>query len=71
MTSKFTPEAEAAWQAIPDWAKERLLNNVWCTHCHGMRIIVDFGGSVVGGDLILHGHCARCHGEVARVVEGG
>ncbi len=69
--SRFTPEAETAWAAIPTWAKERLLNKVWCRHCRTATVIVDFGGSVEREDLILHGRCASCGGEVTRVVEGG
>ena len=67
---RFTPEAETAWAAIPTGAKEKLLSKVWCLHCRTTTVIVDFGGRVEREDLILHGRCANCGAEVARVVEG-
>lgn len=33
--------------------------------------ITHFTGRIERGDLILTGQCIQCHGEVARVVEGG
>jgi len=71
MVSRFTPEAEAVWVAIPAWAKEKLQSTVWCPHCRTGVSMVDFWGRVEKEDLVLHGRCANCAGEVARVVESG
>ena len=71
MDSRFTPEAEAAWAVIPSSAKEKLISKVWCPYCRTAAVMVDFGGRVEGKDLVLHGQCASCGGQVARVVEGG
>jgi hypothetical protein len=32
--------------------------------------IANFSGAIKGGDLLLVGRCAECHGDVARVIEG-
>ena len=69
VVSRFTAEAEAVWVAIPAWAKEKLLSTVWCPHCRTGTSMVDFGGKVEKKDLVLHGRCASCGGEIARVVE--
>ena len=33
--------------------------------------IVNFRGTIEGGDLILPGFCSKCGTEVVRLVEGG
>lgn len=51
--------------------RKRLLSNVWCDRCSHETTITNFiSGTIKGGDLLLVGKCAECHGEVARVVEG-
>ena len=69
MSVKFTTEAQTVWNSIPPQMQERLLCNVWCTHCSGVTTISEFTGEVENGDLILRGSCASCGGNVARVVE--
>jgi hypothetical protein len=32
--------------------------------------MMDFSGEVHGKSLVLFGQCVRCHGKVARVLEG-
>ena len=44
--------------------------NVWCGHCGHETTITNFSGTIKGGDLLLVGKCAECHGDVARVIEG-
>jgi hypothetical protein len=67
----FTPPAAKLWKAIPEDIRKKLLMNVWCGHCHQGTTIINFSGAVKGGDLLLVGKCAVCHGDVARVVEQG
>jgi len=71
MKNKFTPKARKIWEAIPLPMQEKILNNVWCSTCRKMTTMVHFAGKEEGGDLILTGQCARCNGNVARVVETG
>lgn len=51
-------------------ARQRLLSNVWCSQCRFETTITNFSGTIKGGDLLLVGNCAECHGDVARVIEG-
>ena len=60
-------------EALPDFsrpARQRLLANVWCGQCRHEVTITNFTGTIKGGDLLLLGKCAECHGDVARVIEG-
>jgi len=66
---KFTHQALELWQKIPEWAQEKLLSNVYCSHCNAMTTVVEFTGQVVGGDIVLKGKCQSCEGKVARVIE--
>ena len=50
--------------------QEKILDNVFCSHCRDSVRIVDYSGSVVSGDLLLKGNCAICGHQVARLVEG-
>ena len=65
----FTEPAAKLWKAIPADIKELLLANVWCGQCRDATIITNFTGVVRKGDLLLVGKCARCHGDVARLIE--
>ncbi len=67
----FTPPARRRWESIPADIRQRLLSNVWCVHCGHETTITNFSGTIKGGDLLLVGKCAECHGNVARVIEGG
>lgn len=66
----FTPQALKRWESIPGEVRQRLLRNVWCAHCSKETTIAHFAGRIERGDLILAGQCNRCHGDVARVIEG-
>lgn len=50
--------------------RQRLLANVWCGHCARETTVTDITGRIQRGNLLLTGRCARCGGEVARVIEG-
>jgi len=66
----FTPPARQRWESIPADIRKRLLSNVWCGGCRHEVTITNFTGAIKGGDLLLVGKCAKCHGDVARVIEG-
>ena len=65
----FTAPARQRWESIPAHIRQRLLANVWCGQCRHEVIITNFSGTIKGGDLLLVGKCAECHGDVARVIE--
>ena len=66
---KFTAPAAKLWDAIPTDIRKKLLSNVWCGNCRHEVTITNFTGAVKGGDLLLVGLCAVCHGDVARLIE--
>jgi len=66
----FTKPARQRWESIPTDIRQRLLSNVWCGRCRHEVTITNFNGAIKGGDLLLVGQCAECHGDVARVIEG-
>ncbi|WP_404299429.1 hypothetical protein [Alicycliphilus denitrificans] len=66
----FTKPARQRWESIPADIRQRLLSNVWCGQCRHETTITNFTGTIKGGDLLLVGKCAECHGDVARVIEG-
>jgi len=66
----FTKPAAKFWAEIPQDIRKKLLTNVWCAACHHEVAITNFTGVMKGGNLLLVGKCAECHGDVARVVEG-
>lgn len=65
----FTDPARQRWESIPADVRKRLLSNVWCSKCRHESTIINFSGTIRGGDLLLVGHCAECHSDVARVIE--
>jgi hypothetical protein len=67
---EFTKAARQRWESIPAEIRQRLLANVWCGRCGHETTITNFSGTIKGGDLLLVGKCAECHGDVARVIEG-
>ncbi len=68
MTEEFSLEARAIWDLVPQWAKEKVLRNVWCGQCNGTTEIVDFTGEAQRGTLIVKGYCGKCGGRVVRVI---
>ncbi len=69
MTETFSDEAKPLWDAVPQWAKEKLLSNVWCGQCRDMTTIISFPGEALRGNLILSGICHTCGGPVVKVLE--
>jgi len=65
-----TQPAAKFWAEIPPDIRKKLLANVWCAACRNEVTITNFTGVMKGGNLLLVGKCAECHGDVARVVEG-
>ena len=68
-SQRFSHRAKHFWERIPEDIRHALLANVWCSKCAGSTTIVDFRGTIDGGDLILRGSCSRCGAEVARHIE--
>ncbi len=66
----FTKPARQRWESIPADIRQRLLSNVRYGQCRRETTITNFSGTIKGGDLLLVGKCAECHGDVARVIEG-
>lgn len=66
----FTRPARQRWESIVADIRQRLLANVWCGQCRHAVTITNFSGTIKGGNLVLEGKCAECHGDVARVIEG-
>lgn len=66
----FTLPARLRRESLPAQIRQRLLANVWCGQCRHEVTITNFSGTIKGGDLLLVGKCAECHGDVARVIEG-
>lgn len=67
----FTAPAAELWSVIPPDTRNLLISNVWCGKCRRKVTITNYFGTVRGGNLLLVGRCAECHGDVARVVESG
>lgn len=66
----FTKPAHQRWETIPADIRQRLLSNIGCGQCRHESTITNFSSSIKGGDVLLVGKCAECHGDVARVIEG-
>jgi hypothetical protein len=66
---RFSHQAKNRWEGIPEEFRQRVLANVWCGKCAAGTTIVNFRGTIDGGDLILRGFCSRCGAEVARHIE--
>jgi hypothetical protein len=62
----FTKPARQCWESIPADIRQRLLSNVWCSHCLHETTITHFSGTLKGGDLLLMSQCAKYRSDVAR-----
>lgn len=67
MNKELTPKEK--WNSIEKEFQDKILNNVWCNTCKCTKIIEYKVYSNKGG-IILRGKCAKCGGDVARVIEG-
>ena len=66
---RLTPEARKRWQQVPDWAKEKILQAVWCGTCLAGTPMQLREGRMKERDLILEGICRKCGAEVTRLIE--
>ena len=66
---QMTPKARRLWEEVPNWARPKILNNVWCSGCGGICSIANVEMTVEEGDLVLRGICTKCNDSVCRVVE--
>jgi hypothetical protein len=65
----FTPQALRRWKKIPEWARKKILDNVFCSICLGSVTILLETAEMNGKDLILQGKCRHCGKDICRVVE--
>lgn len=65
----YQKKALQIWEKIPSNIRFKLLNNVWCSQCSATCSISEPHMSLVGGDLLMKGHCVTCGSDVARLVE--
>jgi len=65
----FTPQALLRWKKIPEWARKKILDNVFCGRCLSSVTILLETAEMNGNDLILRGKCKQCGKDVCRVVE--
>jgi len=65
----FTPQALRRWKKIPEWAQEKILDNVFCSRCRGSVTTLLETAEMKGKDLILRGKCKNCGKDICRVVE--
>ena len=68
-TDPFTPGAARRWKKAPEWAREHILSNVFCTNCLGSVPSILETADMKKRDLILRGKCKHCGNDVCRVVE--
>jgi hypothetical protein len=67
--TKFSPEALTFWNKLSLTVQLFLLENVYCTQCKDIVIILNYKGSIDEGDLFLEGVCGRCGSNVYKIVE--
>ncbi|WP_254871154.1 hypothetical protein [Bacillus sp. Marseille-Q1617] len=56
------------WKSMPPDLRKRLEGNVFCSKC-GVTTIVDYHVDSIDHDIVLKGHCKKCNGKVARVID--
>jgi hypothetical protein len=66
---KFTPLARRRWEQVPHWARERILETVWCSNCLEGTPIDLRVGRMEDDNLILEGFCKICGHDVVRLIE--
>jgi hypothetical protein len=65
----FTPQALRRWKEIPEWARKKILDNVYCGRCIGPVTILLKTAEMNGKALVLRGKCKECGKDICRVVE--
>jgi hypothetical protein len=66
---QFTPQARTRWDKVPDWAREKILETVWCGDCltgTPMQLRI---GRMEDECLLLEGTCKVCGNDVVRLIE--
>ena len=66
---KFTPQAKKRWEQVPARAREKILEEVWCSQCRTGRPLQLHEGKMASNGLILTGICKVCGGKAVRLVE--
>ena len=61
-------EALLMWEKIPNHARMKLLNNVYCSRCQKVTSAAQASVVRSGGDLLINGNCIRCDADVTRYV---
>jgi len=67
--AEFTPEARKRWETVPQWAREKILESVWCGSCMTGTSMQVHVGKMEDECLILEGTCKTCGHEVVRLIE--
>lgn len=62
-------KAHEKWNSIPSHQQQKILENVWCTRCSSVTKVIQPVFDQIDQDLLIKGNCAKCNGEVARLVE--
>jgi tetratricopeptide (TPR) repeat protein len=66
---KGDKKAIATWERVPNSARLRLLNNIYCHKCKESRGIRNATALIVQQDLVIKGACIICNAPVARCME--
>lgn len=56
------------WGQVPDYAKDLILSNVYCSKC-GNTTVVDYSMHSDSLGIVINGKCVTCGSKVVRVVE--
>ena len=64
-----TKEAVNAWNKIPNDARLKILNNVWCSNCRCSRSIGHALAQIINNDFLIKGTCISCGHNVVRYIE--
>lgn len=56
------------WGQVPDYAKDIILSNVYCSKC-GNTTVVDYSMHSDRLGIVINGKCINCGTKVVRVVE--
>lgn len=67
---QFSKDAMKQWNKIPSDIQNKLLSNVFCSHCKQAVTAIDFTAQIIdSSDLLLSGICKTCHKKVSRLIE--
>ena len=61
--------ANKKWLKIPQNFRDRITNNVYCSHCKTTVKILQFTLTDDSLGVVLNGACPKCSNKVARFVE--